>query len=643
MAQAMLADEVMEATTWLQTTTGNMGLSYVFKTNEVHIRDETITWKDCTRTPTDSDLEKLYRGAETSLDIRSRDDGETDIDVLTKRSVLNLIACVKRCMFELFRLKGIAPSDVSWYIQAEWSKDQLAHIHLLLWGEKVNQNNGKWWQRILCSYWSRWYTASINKQLSAGVRLQIRELIERDKWVDVLQYKHATTRKEYTKEIEVAGLIGRYFLKKEPWWLKPTSLYYCSFDSEFKTDHLSYSQRLAVAQLYEEQQKRDSAQKRSVPETTSAPERKRQRLETQKELSIKETCDQLFDQRVVSQEEWMLANPDSYVHMMAQPNGDAVIRNILDIVTLRLSKLFTAYQLVAERFTTDLSDIRHTKIWQIFTANQMNPYKVIHAIMCCLNRQMGKRNTILLWGPATTGKSLLAQALCELAGNVGCYNPANVNFPFNDCTNKNIIWCEEAGNFGQQVNQFKAICSGQTIRIDQKGKGSKQIAPTPVIMTTNEDITEVRIGCETKPEHTQPIRDRMLNLHLHNKLKGDFGLLEKTEWADVFKWMSDNGFKPTLASYIHWWDTAPTWEERWDLPDPAFTDSQLSVLTEQPHRQLSVTADIHHEPQTQALTEVTDLVNAWVQDERTSSSDLFGLSSENGSQNPAVVSENATN
>ena len=92
MAQAMLADEVMEATTWLQTTTGNMGLSYVFKTNEIHIGDETITWKDCTRTPTDSDLEKLYRGAETSLDIRSRDDGETDIDGLTKRSVLNLSA-----------------------------------------------------------------------------------------------------------------------------------------------------------------------------------------------------------------------------------------------------------------------------------------------------------------------------------------------------------------------------------------------------------------------------------------------------------------------------------------------------------------------------------------------------------------------
>ena len=42
------------------------------------------------------------------------------------------------------------------------------------------------------------------------------------------------------------------------------------------------------------------------------------------------------------------------------------------------------------------------------------------------------------------------------------------------CNNQNLIWVEEAGNFGQQVNQFKAICSGQTIRIDQKGKGSKQ-------------------------------------------------------------------------------------------------------------------------------------------------------------------------
>lgn len=164
------------------------------------------------------------------------------------------------------------------------------------------------------------------------------------------------------------------------------------------------------------------------------------------------------------------------------------------------------------------------------TCSRICKIKVSHAIACVLNRQGGKRNTVLFHGPASTGKSIIAQAIAQAVGNVGCYNAANVNFPFNDCTNKNLIWIEEAGNFGQQVNQFKAICSGQTIRIDQKGKGSKQIEPTPVIMTTNENITIVRIGCEERPEHTQPIRDRMLNIKLVCKLPGDFGLVDKEEW-----------------------------------------------------------------------------------------------------------------
>ena len=290
---------------------------------------------------------------------------------------------------------------------------------------------------------------------------------------------------------------------------------------------------------------------------------------------------------------------------MTQPSGEALIRNTLDIVTLKMAKTLTAFDLVKERHTEELEDISSTKIYDIFNRNGMNPYKVIHAIMCCLNRQMGKRNTILFWGPATTGKSILAQSLTYLVSNVGCYNPANVNFPFNDCTNKNIIWVEEASNFGQQVNQFKAICSGQTIRIDQKGKGSKTIAPTPVIMTTNEDITTVRIGCEVRPEHTQAIRDRMLNFHLTKKLEGDYGLIPTTEWADIFQWMLGYFFEPTLANYIKHWGLPPQWEENWGEPAPIKPGHGQSLL---------VQAQVHNRQET-TPTDLQDLIGAWEESE----------------------------
>lgn len=571
MAQQLLADEVTEAVTWLVHHEGAAGLSYVFKINKVFFdqRNLNLTWRDYDKQPGDNDIRNLANGVQTALDVQNQDEIQTPIPEDNKRSVCLLLGLVKKCLFELFKCKQIAPEDIAWFLQAEWSRDQEFHVHVILWGEPVKQIHGKWWQKYLCSCWSRWLVACLRPLMTTTDRVQLRGIIEKESWVDVLQYKHSSTRKEYCKLVTVSEIIANYFLMKDPWWQEKHSIYYCSFDSSFKTDILSFSQRLATAKLYRQQQENrrqpDSENSSSII-TTNAKEAKRARIETTKERTVKETVQLLYNARIISPEEWALFDPDSYVHMMTQPNGESLIKNTLDIVTLKMSKERTAFDLIKEKADADIDDPSDTRVWQIFILNGMNPMKCIHAIMCCLNRQMGKRNTILFHGPATTGKSLLAQSLCDSIKNVGCYNPANINFPFNDCTNKNVIWVEEASNFGQQVNQFKAICSGQTIRIDQKGKGSKSIAPTPVIMTTNENITEVRIGCESKPEHTQPIKDRMLAFHLTHLLPGDFGLIHITEWPRLFAWMVSMSHEPYLARYVKKWGAPPTWGEAWNEP-----------------------------------------------------------------------------
>nr|WGZ74129.1 NS1 [Tusavirus 1] len=608
MAQAMLADEVTEAVSWLTEHDGATGLSYVFKINHIKLdtTGQLLTWKDYTKEPSDNDLTALAKGAETSLDITNRDEGQDDIPEDSKRSVIILCAVVKRVLFELFKTKDIEAKEIKWFMQAEWSKDQEFHIHVLLWGDKVKQVQGKWWQKFLNGWWSRFLVASLKPVISTAARIQIRERIEKDLWVDVLQYKHSQTRKEYAKLVDISSIIANYFLRKDAWWLNKPSIYYCSFDSDFKMDQLSFSQRLAVSKLFLKAKQTGDVEVR----TETAQDRKRQRIETTKEKTIKDICDMLFANRIITAEDWMLFDPDSYVHIMTQPSGDQLIRNTLEISTLRLSKTLTAFQLIKEKHTEPLETIEETKIFEILKAITTIPYKCIHAIMCCLNRQMGKRNTILFYGPATTGKSLLAQALCYLVGNVGCYNPANVNFPFNDCTNKNIIWVEEAGNFGQQVNQFKAICSGQTIRIDQKGKGSKSIAPTPVIMTTNEDITQVGVGCEPRPEHTQPIRDRMLGFNLTTKLPGDFGLIPTEEWANIFDWMVGHYYEPTLTCYVKRWGSPPVWEEDWTRPDWKGVVHNSSLLNPANGR-VNPTQD----PDRVTPPDLADLLDAWEKDE----------------------------
>lgn len=438
---------------------------------------------------------------------------------------------------------------------------------------------------------------------------KFRQTVE-SSWVDLLMYTHPQTRKKYTKSIIPCSIICHYFLKKQICKSTTDIGYIYSSDSGFCIDHLNQHGRHVVSKELIEQTKPTTEAEAAGELTETTPQQaKRKRIETAKELTIKDTINKLYNRKLHTQEKWMLGHPDSYIQNIAQPGGEQLIRATLEIVGLKMATEKTAYQLIIAHPTTDTS-YKKLKAWKLIKKNGFNPYKVYHAIACCLNKQMGKRNTILLQGPASTGKSLLAQKIAHLVGNVGCYNASNVNFPFNDCTRKNLIWVEEAGNFGTQVNQFKTIMSGQTIRIDQKGKGSQTIEPTPVIMTTNEDITRVTIGCEYKPEHKQPIMDRCINIHMTNRLPGDFGLLDDTDIPTIFKALEKKGFLPTMSSYTSRWGGPPTWNEDWDTeanklkqPETVEEETSSSQQQEKPSLAAALGADAAFQ---QLLDEIDD-------------------------------------
>lgn len=555
-----------------------------------------------------------------------------------------IVACAKKALFELFQAKQTPPQEVTWFMQAEYGIDNGLHVHLLLVGKQFTQTQGKWICRNLSISYARWLVACLNLNFSTAQRVKLREYIEKDEWVTVLQYKNKTTNKWYTRDIIYSDMVGKYFLSKDNYNTTPTKCYLHTWDSQHTFNELSLVERLAVHRLYCEmiagksgtgtgtdrpdggsRRKRDASE--SDPESTSGPQAKKKRIQTAKEVSIQECVDKLVEKRIVTVEDWMLKSPESYVRVLAMPGGEGLSKNILEISGLHVSRSFTAWQLLREQATDTEYRYQDSKLWDIFYRNNYNPIKVLHAIICVLNKQSGKRNTVLFYGPATTGKSLIAQAICGEIGNVGCYNPANVNFPFNDCTNKNVIWVEECCNFGQQVNQFKAVCSGQAIRVDQKGKGSKPLYGTPVIMTTNEDITRVIIGCEERPEHTEPIKARMVGIPLMCPLPGDFGLLESGAISSACKWMDDQGYQPTMACYLEKWGTLPTWGESWHDPPVQIPEAKRLAFSPIPEPEETVQA-------------IQDLVKALEEDlakeaQEGSNSDVrFEISSESKSDHP---------
>ncbi|MHA0292451.1 hypothetical protein ACXYXC_03705, partial [Mesomycoplasma ovipneumoniae] len=73
-------------------------------------------------------------------------------------------------------------------------------------------------------------------------------------------------------------------------------------------------------------------------------------------------------------------------------------------------------------------------------------------------------------------------------------NWTNENFPFNDAADKCLILWDEGRISCKIVEACKAILGGMPVRVDQKCKGSTALRPTPVLVTSNGDMTIVRDG-----------------------------------------------------------------------------------------------------------------------------------------------------
>uniref|UniRef100_A0AAU6S4Z1 Initiator protein NS1 n=1 Tax=Pipistrellus kuhlii parvovirus TaxID=3140006 RepID=A0AAU6S4Z1_9VIRU len=589
-----LSEPAAAAEAWLVGHEGAPALSYVFKIKDTQINGKEITWKSFTNPSRDEDFRYLYHGHLVDLE-RQGGEGPSTAESLhpeTGSVAAVVAAAAKAALFACFKARSVDPKDVIWFCQVEIGQYTGLHVHLVVGGKGFGPASGKWILRLLQSEFGKCLAACCSVPLNPAERIALRDHVAPNNFVTLLKYKHKSTRKEYTKLVDFGDMVMKYFFNKDPYWKNKDKCYVISWDSQLVTTDLTWEERKSIHNRHlirvhgdRSSKKRDGDRDDQGPGSDQVdsvePQKKKKRVVTQREISTKEIVAKLTEQRIVTLEDWMLEDPDTYVQALTSPGGQQYCINILEISGLTVSKSCTAYQLIIER-GTDTMRLVDSKIWQVFAKNGMNPLKCMHAIACVLNKQSGKRNTALFYGPATTGKSLLAQAIAKEVRNTGCFNPANVNFPFNDCLNKNLIWVEEAGNFGQQVNQFKAVMSGQDIRVDQKGKGSKPLNSTPVIMTSNEDITQVRIGCEIRPEHAQPIKDRLVAIHLQVPLGGDFGLIPNGEFGRFFRTMEELGYKPTMADYLSWWGALPIYGEDWCQPpikDPQSEQELENELT----------------------------------------------------------------
>lgn len=248
--------------------------------------------------------------------------------------------------------------------------------------------------------------------------------------------------------------------------------------------------------------------------------------------------------------DFKLQFPEKFLQFSSRTRGTEKLSETIDLYVESICAEESAWNIAKARMKhVPEGDMDHNLVVRLVTYQGYSPMYMGQLLVSWLKDELGKKNSVYFFGPANTGKTMMAESICKMVGIYGNVNHNNVNFPFNDCHNKAIIWWEECSMQEQYVEAAKCILGGSAVRVDKKGKDSVLVQRTPVVITSNNDITVVAGRNAISSNHAAALRSRCMKFAFNNWLTSNWGLITPEEMFQFLHW-ADTTFSCTLTSVI---------------------------------------------------------------------------------------------
>ena len=256
------------------------------------------------------------------------------------------------------------------------------------------------------------------------------------------------------------------------------------------------------------------------------------------------------EHHIFTMKQFKLKFPEKFMQFSSRNQGLAKLDETINLYCETIISECSAWDIAKSiHGDIDTNELDDNLAIRLCSFQGYSPKYVASIILCWLSGQAGKKNALYFYGPANTGKTMMAEAICKMVGIYGNVNHNNKSFPFNDCHNKAVLWWEECTMLEEYVESAKCIMGGSSVRIDKKNQDSVLLSKTPIVITANNDITNVSSRNAISSVHAAAIRARCLKFTFNNWLTSNWGLVTVQHMYQFLRWGEIDGI-PTVDSLL---------------------------------------------------------------------------------------------